>query len=342
MSNYVGREILLVMQDNATAKSIQSAFMNLGFWVSVSADLKSILDLLDNKFFVGAILELDTPKPGYGLKLAQKILEVSPLTATWVVSPRPDFAALLSVHRMGLRDFVQLEGEFLPYLVGGVRKAAEDIEHAGERDRLLKDMVNLHGKFLKQMIALHIKLMESEESMRYRDGVPDEELPPCKVLIVDPDPSLTDALNARVSETGGWQLIHLFGGGEALDYGTEGAFHIALICRSLPDLPGTMVFQTLKSDESDSTVFLYDHDQTQPGGLLLFENSVSQELPLQVQNPDELVLRLRDLRRHLDSSAKKKEHIKTFKAQHYDFLQEYQRVQNKVKKVMHLDDKPEP
>lgn len=341
MSNYVGREILLVMQDNATAKSIQSAFMNLGFWVSVSADLKSILDLLDNKFFVGAILELDTPKPGYGLKLAQKILEVSPLTATYVVSARPDFAALLTIHRMGLKDFVQLEGEFLPYLVGGVRKAAEDIEHAGERDRLLKDMIHLHGKFLKQMISLHIKLMETEEIMRYRDGVPDEELPPCKVLIVDPDTSVADSLRERISEVGGWQLTHLAWGGEALDFGTEGAFHIALICRSLPDLPGTMVFQTLKSDESGSTVFLFDHDRAQPGGLLLFDNSVSQELPLQVQNADELVSRLRDLRRLMDTSAKKKEHIKTFKAQHYDFLQEYQRVQNKVKKVMHLDDKPE-
>jgi len=341
MSNYVGREILLVMQENAMAKSIQSAFMNLGFWITVTADLKSILDLLDNKFFVAAILELDTPKPGYGLKLAQKIIEVSPLTATYLVSPNPDFPALLTAHRMGLKDFIQLEGEFLPYLVGGVRKSAEDIEHAGERDRLLKDMANLHGKFLKQMIALHIKLMESEESARYRDGVPDEELPPCKVLIVDPDAGVADALRERVTETGGWQITHLAWGGEALDFGTEGAFHVALICRSLPDLPGTMVFQTLKSDESDATVFLFDHDQKQPGGLLLFENSVSQELPLQVQNPDELLGRLRDLRRHMDTSLKKKEHLKTFKAQHYDFLQEYQRVQFKMKKVIQVDEKTE-
>ncbi len=341
MSNYVGREILLVMQEGAVTRSIQSAFMNLGFWVTHITDLKSILDLLENKFFVAALLELDTPKTGYGLKLFQKIKEVSPLTATYLLSSHPDFDSLLSGHRMGVKDFIHTEGDFLPYLAGSVRKSASEIEHAGDRDRLLREMGHLHQKFLKQMISLHIKLMENEEAFRYRDGVPDEELPPCHILIVDPDQQITDQLRERLPESTGWTFTHLAWGGEALDYGSKGGFHLAFISRNLPDLPGTMVQQTIKADAADSLVFLFDRDEMEPGSMRLFENSVSQEIPVHIPNLDELVGRLRDLRKNLDSAQKKKEHLKTFKAQHYDFLQEYQRVQSKLKRVTQEDEKPE-
>lgn len=339
MSNYIGRDILLVMQENATAQSIRSAFMNLGFWVTVTADLKVILDLLDNKFFICTLLELDTPKPGYGLKIAQRIIENSPVTACYILSPRADFAALLSAHRMGIKDFIPLEGDFLPYLSFSVRKSASEIEHVGERDRLLKDMVQVHGKFLKQMIQLHIKLMETEEALR--PGVPDEELPPCKVLVVDPEDRLVNTLRHLLPETSGWEWIHLAWGGEALDFGTGGAFHMGLISRNLPDLPGSMVFQTLRANDTQAPLFLFDTNKQKPTELVLFEHSTSKEMPLQIQDPEQLAQRLCDLRRGLDSSRRKSEHLKTFKAQHYDFLQEYQRIQTKAKKVLQFDEKPE-
>lgn len=339
MNQYVGRDILLVMQENAVANSIRSAFMNLGFWVTLTADLKVILDLLDNKFFICTLLELDTPKPGYGLKIAQRVMENSPITACYILSPHADFAALLAAHRMGIRDFIPMEADFLPYLASSVRKSASEIEHTGERDRLLKEMVQVHGKFLKQMIQLHIKLMETEEALR--PGVPDEELPPCKVLVVDPEDRLVGMLRQILPETSGWEWIHLAWGGEALDFGTGGAFHMGLISRNLPDLPGTMVFQTLRANDAHAPLFLFDADRTNPAGILLYEHSTSRELPLQIQDPDQLAQRLRELRRMQDSSRRKSEHLKTFKAQHYDFLQEYQRIQSKAKKVMQLDEKPE-
>ncbi len=339
MSNYVGRDILLVMPENAVAQNIRSVFMNLGFWVTLTNDIKVILDLLDNKFFICVLLELDSPKPGYGLKIAQRVMETSPITACYILSPRQDFQALLTAHRMGVKDFVPMEGDFLPYLSSSVRKSASEIEHAGERDRLIKEMIQVHGKFLKQMIQLHIKLMETEEALR--PGTPDEELPPCKVLVVDPEDRLVNLLRQLLPESAGWEWIHLAWGGEALDFGTGGAFHVGLISKNLPDLPGTMVFQTLRANDAQAPLFMFDADRSNPAGILLFEHSTSSELPLQIQDPEQLAGRLRDLRRALDSSRRKSEHLKTFKAQHYDFLQEYQRIQSKAKKVMHLDEKSE-
>ncbi|MBU1537414.1 hypothetical protein KKF84_19010, partial [Myxococcota bacterium] len=183
--HFLSREILLVAAEDDRSQLLISQLESLGFMVTRSTEPNTLKDLLENKFFAVAVFELDTPKPDFGLSLLDFIAKLSPQTHGFMLATRESFHAAVNAYRKGAKDVILYEIENFPYLVDSVLKSATRIAQEQDRDRLLSDMNAVHKQFFKMMLSMHIRLMETETQLRYREGVADLDMPPLNILIVD-------------------------------------------------------------------------------------------------------------------------------------------------------------
>src|SRR5437879_4274949 len=74
------------------------------------------------------------------------------------------------------------------------------------------------------------------------------------LLVVEPpeDAWLGEQLKTALAKKGGYTLRAAGSGGEALDVASAIRFQLALVCQTLPDLPGSMVVNTLRAQSPDT------------------------------------------------------------------------------------------
>jgi DNA-binding NtrC family response regulator len=323
---------LLVTKNEDLPFELDGLFSSHGFHVSHIQELDLAVHLLDKKFFIVALFDLDTPEKYQGLKLLKLSQKFSPITRNFMFTYRESFKSVVQAYRMGCEDFVFINDNSPAYLLEKIKKCALQVEYENARDILMKDMASLHGNFFKKMLKIHISLMETQEQLRYKDSS-EELLPPCSILIVDGDDKIENAIKEECIESKGWNITRLSYGGEALAYIASNKFHIALVNQSLPDLPGTMIVSTLKSTWPESITLMFS-EQVPKAELLLFEGSTSKEIPINIGDTKNLVKKLRDIRFGLNSDKKKQQHLQTFKANNFEFIQQYNKVRTKIKELL--------
>jgi DNA-binding NtrC family response regulator len=331
--DYISKELLLVANESENCSLLVGLLEDAGFMVTHNTEPSIIKDLLENKFFFAAIFELDTPKVDYGLALLSQTRKLSPITHTYLITNRESFTAAVGSFRLGCQDAVLFDPSQYPYLISKIRKSALRISFESNRDKLLFDMSDIHKSFFKKMLTLHIKLMESNEALQYKDGQQETDLPPINILLVDGGSEMFDGLSSQLPSDNGWNLTHCTWGSEALDIGGSGAYQIALVNKSLPDLPGSMISSTLKATAPKTVIFIFDNSNGVENSLKMFEGSTSKEIPLQTGNIDAISDKFRDIRRALSSKSQKEVHVKTFKAQNYEFIQKYSKIKAKIKRL---------
>ncbi|MBU1536842.1 response regulator, partial [Myxococcota bacterium] len=232
--SYVGLEILLVMGEDKAAEEIVGLLNKEGFLVTRLSNYSQAVHLLENKFFVVALFDLDTPEQNEGLRLLKKCRTVSPVTHPIMLARHKCSANhVIKANNLGCYEFVILNDVVGDYLIIKVKEYAALVSYKGERDRLLKKVADVHNKFFKRMFALHIKAMDAEEDLIAISGIPDEELPPIQILVVDDKSALLNTLTSTLTPALGWNFRHLTLASEALDQSASGDFHVALINKNL-------------------------------------------------------------------------------------------------------------
>ncbi len=337
---FLSREILLVASEDERSRLLVGQLEAIGFMVTMNSEPNTIKDLLEHKFFAVAVFELDTPAVDFALNMLDFIAKVSPQTHGFVLATRESFHAAVSSYRKGAKDVILYEMENFPYLVDCVVKSATRIAQDQDRDRLLNEMNTVHKQFFKMMLNMHIRLMETETHLRYKEGVGMQELPPLNILIVDSEPTLAAGIMDHLSGEEGWSFTHCTWGSEALDHVASANFQVALVGKHLPDLPGSMISSTIQSTSPSTTILMFDYRGA--AEISLYECSTSQEIPLLGSEPAAVAEKLKDIRASIASKSQKEEHIKSFKAQNYDFLQKYSRLKNKYAKLMEKSADNEP
>jgi PleD family two-component response regulator len=366
-SSYVGLEVLLVMEEGSKATEIGDLLNQEGFIVSRISAYSTVLDLLENKFFAVALFDLDTPDKNQGLRLLKKCKSLSPVTHTVILSRNKCSANhVIKANNLGCSEFIIMRDlNVSDYLVTRVMSLASQISYEGERDRLLKKVSQIHNKFFKRMMALHIRAMDADENLIAIAGIPDEELPPINLLIVDAEERLINTLKNSLKPDAGWNFSQLFNASEALDQGSSGFFHVAIINKSLPDLPGTMVASTIQASEVKTKSFVFEYTgnsaeiklfestgisgdaikiSSEQGGFRPSDAQIveSIENPVDLRSHNDLVSKIRQVRQELAAKVRKSHYAKSFKVQNYDFLQEYGQLRSEIKLALErLEDIPE-
>ena len=100
------------------------------------------------------------------------------------------------------------------------------------------------------MMSLSRQAVDASDRLIAREGGEPSSvsgLGPLNLLLVDDEPTLSEALGKELTEAKGWRLRHVQTGGEALDSASQEPPMVLVAKENLPDLTGSMVVKTIKA-----------------------------------------------------------------------------------------------
>ena len=123
---------VLVVDDEAQFRSLVTELLiDKGFDARAAPDARAALDLVVDRSFGVAVLDLVMPGMG-GMELAEKIKQVSPDTQVLILTGQGDMGSAIDGLRHGVYDYLQKADLDIPRL-------ARAVSEAGERSRLTRE-----------------------------------------------------------------------------------------------------------------------------------------------------------------------------------------------------------
>jgi CheY-like chemotaxis protein len=180
----------------------------------------------------------------------------------------------------------------------------------------------VHEDFLRRLMEASRRTGELEEQLGggSHPSAADEE---CALLVVEEDAWLAKQLEGALQVRGGYTMVATTTGGEALDRASGRVFQIALVRDMLPDLPGSMVVSTLKSQSPDTLTILYSRPGAQPGRADVIEGSKTIPLVPEFSDGKQMVERIDELREAFRRKSRERRYLAGFRQENYDLLKRY-------------------
>lgn len=328
MAQAGSQEVLVVDGDEKVQRGLTQLLRGEGFVTTVVPDPGPARQLLEKKRFAAALIDLDTPTPGAGLDLVRWIKLQTPSTAVVVLVSRRQFDSGVDAFRAGANDVVLKAPDQVEYLRRRVVEASSGRPRAGE-DQLFGEVLEVQEEFLRRLMDSARRVGELEAQL---SGSEHEETRECSVLVVEDDGWLADRLEDELRTRGGYSLRTAASGGEALDAATAARFQIALVRDLLPDLPGTMVVRTLKSQSPEMITILYSAPGAHPGKAEVIEGSKNLPLLPRFTEARQMVERLDELREAFRRKNRERRYLAVFRQQHFDLLKRYAELKQKLRK----------
>jgi DNA-binding NtrC family response regulator len=338
-----GQEILVVDTDDQVVKGLDRLLTKAGLIVTGTHDPVRARDQLLNKFFAVALLDADTPTPGAGIELLQFARDKSPLTSVFVMSARKSYDVAVKAFRAGAADVVLKEPDVVPYLRERVIDAAGDIKGTADRNVLLEEVSDTHEDFLRRMRELTREMVDLEDRLAGR--TPEERSDAAahvSVVVVDDDPAALLKLEDALTPAQGWQFRPALTGGEALDVVMQTRPQIVLVKEDLPDLPGSMVVNTVKTSAPDAITLLYTPPgkSGRAGEVKMVDAGRVMSLIGSYTDPGQLVVPLGEIREALKQKTHERRYLQAFRQRHLEFLQRYNALKQRLKDELDRGKKP--
>ncbi len=326
----IGAEVLVIDRD----KSVRGGVVKLASEARMNAtcveDPSEAWELLRDRYFSVAIVDMDSPRPGAGIDTVTSIQMISPTTSILVLTPRKSYEAAVEAIRAGASDVIHKSPDSVEYLKGTIVSAAAASQKRRELSSVLKGASATHDKFLQLLMAAEREVIDLEDQIAQRDtetiggGL--------RILVADPKPELAKALEKLAPEK--YEIVHAQTGGEALDRGSSSTgFHFALIAHDLPDLPQSMVSRSLKG-QSPELVALHYTGPTQGGVVELVDEGNGAIVVSNFTDAAQLVERLPDLAEAFYAKEKLRRYTQAFREKHYDFVRKFVSLKEKLDEIV--------
>src|SRR3954468_12787724 len=331
-SSAAGQEGLVVDADDQVVKGLDRLLTRVGMIVTGTHDPIRARDQLLNKFYAVALVDADTPTPGGGIELLQFARDKSPLTSVVIMTARKSYETAVKAFRAGAADVVLKEPDVVPYLRERVVEAATEIKATADRNSLLEEVAETHEDFLRRMRDLARETVDLEDRVSGREADRGDELDTISAVLVDDDHEALAKLEKALAAQKGWELRSALTGGEALDVVTQMRPQIVLVKEDLPDLPGTMVVHTVKSSAPEAVTMLYTPPgrSGRAGEVKLVDTNRVMNLISGYADPEQLVAPLGEIREALRQKAKERRYLQAFRHRHYEFLQRYNGIKQRL------------
>ncbi len=257
----VGAEILVIDQDERVTKGITKLLSAASLHVTTVSDLAAALDLIDKRFFSVVVVDLDTPTPNAGVQTTIAVKERSPTSMVVALTPRKSYADAVAAIRAGAMDVILKDPESVGYLRERVIEAAGRSVDKREVNSVLADVRESHEEFLKRFMDAERRALDLSDRLAGRDPQKGSSGEMVRVLMVEPTDQLGAAL--RGSNPRGFEFETVPTGGQALDHCTSQRFQIVMVAEDLPDLPGSMVVRSIKTQNPEMVAITF---RPPPGG----------------------------------------------------------------------------
>ncbi|HSS39730.1 MAG TPA: response regulator [Polyangia bacterium] len=336
-----GQEVLVVDADDQVVKGLDKLLTKVGLIVTGTNDPIRARDQLLNKFFAVALVDADTPTPGAGIELLQFARDKSPLTSVVVMTARKSYDVAVKAFRAGATDVVLKEPDIVPYLRERVIEAAGEIKGTADRNILLEEVADTHEDFLRRLREVTRELIDVEDRLagRQAEDVSDANV---NVVVVDDDPAALSKLEEALTPAQGWLFRAALTGGEALDVVTQTRPQIVLVKEDLPDLPGSMVVNTVKASAPEAVTLLYTPPgkSGRAGEVKMVDATRVMSLIGSYTDPTQLVVPLGEIREALKQKAHERRYLQAFRQRHLEFLQRYNALKQRLKEELDRGRKP--
>lgn len=338
-----GQEILVVDADDQVVKGLDRLLTRVGLIVTGTHDPIRARDQILNKFFAVALVDADTPTPGAGIELLQFARDKSPLTSVVIMTARKSYETAVKAFRAGAADVVLKEPDVVPYLRERVLEAAGEIKATADRNSLFEEVAETHEEFLRRLRDVSHELLDLEDRVTGRRA--DDaggEVATISVVLVDDDPDALEQIERVLTADQGWQFRVAGTGGEALDVVMQVRPQIVMVKEDLPDLPGSMVVNTVKASAPDALTLLYSPPgkSGRPGEVKLVDAGRVMSLIGSYAEPSQLVGPLNEIREALKQKTHERRYLQAFRQRHFEFLQRYNAIKQRLKEELDRRKKP--
>jgi two-component system OmpR family response regulator len=337
-----GQEILVVDADDQVVKGLNRLLTRVGLIVTGTHDPIRARDQILNKFFAVALVDADTPTPGGGIELLQFARDKSPLTSVVIMTARKSYETAVKAFRAGAADVVLKEPDVVPYLRERVIEAAGDIKATADRNSLFEEVAETHEDFLRRLREVSHELLDLEDRVTGRTVDDAGAAATISVVLVDDDPDALEQIERVLPADQGWQFRVAFTGGEALDVVMQVRPQIVMVKEDLPDLPGSMVVNTVKASAPDAITLLYSPPEKggRAGEVKLVDASRVMSLIGSYTEPGQLVGPLNEIREALKQKTNERRYLQAFRQRHFEFLQRYNAIKQRLEQELDRRKKP--
>ena len=317
-------EVLVVDADESVGKGLGELLAADGLHVTWAGTPQRAMDLLGTKYFGVVIVDLDTPGPDQGLETIRRVHREAPSANLLALVPRRSFDAAVAAFRAGARDVVPKSPDEVAYLRTRILEAAANVKQSNASKVLHGDLREFLDDFLRRFMEADRRAQELEDRISGRDASLTDDRSGVRVLMIDADTRVHDALAALKLK--GFSFIHCGSGGDGLDRSTSDTFQLCIVGPVLPDLPTSMVVKTLKAQHPELLVITYEPR----GPLLLMETSRTITLVAQFTAINQLSDRLTELAAAHRGKARERRYLMSFRERHYETLRTLQGLRKRL------------
>jgi DNA-binding response OmpR family regulator len=320
-----GQEVLVVDGDEKVQRGLAQLLTEIRLVPTVVADPARARELLREKYFAVALIDLDTPQPNSGLDLVRWLKDNAPSTSPIIMASRKVFEAAVAAFRAGAADIVVKAPDQVQYLRQRVVAVAEGVQKHITDDKLIQEVLGVHEDFLRRLMDQSRRSAELEEQLG-GGSQPDINDEVCMLLVVEPqgeDGWLAGKLIADLHARGGYAVTATGTGGEGLDRASAMRFQLALVRDTLPDLPGTMVVNALKQQAPDMITILFSRPGNAPGKADVIEGSKVIPLVPEFSDARQMVERIDELREAFRRKSRERRYLAVFRQENYELLRRY-------------------
>ena len=334
MTEIDGQEVLVVDGDENVQRGMQALLTDLKVVPTILGDIDRAQALVREKYFAAAIIDLDTPRPNGAIDLLRWMHKESPGTTLVVLTARKVFEAAVDAFRVGASDVIVKSPAEIEYLKKRIGEVCAHVRLSESNERLLSDVFALHEDFLKRLMQTSRRAAELEERLGggAQSADADEET---SLLLVEShdDHWLSDELAKELTQRTGYRMQRANTGGEALDVGAAQRFHIALVRDTLPDLPGSMIANTLRAQSPDTITILFSKPGAQPGKAEIVDGGRMIPLLPVFSAASQMVGRLDELREAFVGKSRERRYLAAFRQQNYELLRRFADLKQKLKRA---------
>lgn len=326
----VGAEILVIDQDEQVTSGVTTLLSAASLHVTTIRDPQQLLEQLDKRFYSVVVIDLDTPTPNAGVDTTRLVKQRSPTSMVIVLTPRKSYSDAVHAIRAGAMDVILKSPDSVQYLKDRVLEAAGRSVDKREVNSVLADVRDAHDEFLQRFMEAERRALDLSDRLAGRDPDKGNQVESIRVLIVQADGSLLSAMQSQAPA--GFEFSQAPTGGEALDLCTSRGFHIVMVANELPDLPGSMVVRSIKTQSPEMVAISFSPP---PGGVVeIIESRKSIPVVKDWNDPAQLLARLDELAEAFRAKSRERRYTQAFRERHYDFLRKYVELKSKIDRAL--------
>jgi DNA-binding NtrC family response regulator len=322
-------EVLILDKSKRIHEELGTLLQSSNMMITHLEDEQRALSLTSRKHFAVALLDVDTPSSGQGFNTMAQMKVISPATEIILLVAQPTFEMALKAFHGGAADVIpKTSGEFqtLPTQLQALCLQGRRLD---ERDRLLREILDVHEQFLKKLMEASRRLLQAQETGQ-AGAFERWELKECIILVVDENPRTASGLQEALGGDSRYRCVSALNGGEALDYAGQNGFQIALVSDQLPDLPWRTVVKSLRGQDAGGIVLLFTNPPQGLSRVSIIEENQTIDLIPELNKGTQLVDAIYKLREAYVAKMRERYYLQAFRQENYDFLKRYAELRQRI------------